>query len=262
MTLHSVRRGPRGAEPLLLVHGLGSHWQVWQPVLDPLAAVYDVLAVDLPGFGRTPPMRGEPSPAALAGAVREFLAGCGIERAHVVGNSLGGWVALELARAGAARSVTALSPAGLWRDHNPLRSQATLVGARSLAALGRPIAPFALRVGAVRAATMWLAFARPASVPADVAVADATAFATAPGFWPVFEATRERRFEGGQGIAVPVTIAFGDRDRLLRPRDNAARDQLPPHVREVRLPGCGHAPMRDDPDAVVRLVEQTVRSAS
>lgn len=193
--------------------------------------------------------------------MREFCAERGIERPHVVGNSLGGWVALELAKLGGARSVTALSPAGLWRDHNPVSSQASLVVARSLAVATRPVASTLGRSRILRTAGLALTFARPWRVPAEVAADQAVVFSSAPSYWPVFWATRTRRFVGGRDIAVPITIAFGTRDRLLTPSANAARDQLPPHVVEVRLVGCGHAPTWDDPDAVVRVIRETTRRA-
>ena len=112
--LHHVRQG-RG-EPLLLIHPLGSELVVWEPVLELLAAERDVIAVDMPGFGASPPLpKGQAySPQGLAAALAGFLDALGIERAHLAGNSLGGWVALELAGLGRALSVTGLSPAGFW----------------------------------------------------------------------------------------------------------------------------------------------------
>ncbi len=261
MSIHVVRRGE--GEPLLLLHGLGSHWQVWAPVLDLLEPSYDVIAVDLPGFGRSAalPADMDPTPAALAAAVVDHLADLGVKRPHVAGNSLGGWVALEMAKAGQARSVTALSPAGLWRDRNPMPAQVTLTLARLSSQAVLPLAPVFSRSRLLRTVGMSFTFARPWQVPAAAATDDARAFATAPDFWRVFGQVRNRRFLGGHDIDVPTTIAFGTRDRLLVPGQNAARDQLPPHFREVRLDGLGHAPMWDDPVAVARVIAETASSA-
>ena len=112
--LNYVRSGPAagtGRHSLVLLHGIGSRWQMWVPVLDLLSATNDVLALDLPGFGDSPPLPAEFEPGAggLAQAVGGFLTGLGIERPHVAGNSLGGWVALEMARRGEVSSVTAPS---------------------------------------------------------------------------------------------------------------------------------------------------------
>jgi pimeloyl-ACP methyl ester carboxylesterase len=113
--LNHVRRG--SGEPLLLIHPLGGELVVWEPVLDRLARERDVIALDLPGFGESPALAdgAEPTPRALAGAVASLLDELGLGRAHVAGNSLGGWVALELAKAGRARSVAGLCTAGLWK---------------------------------------------------------------------------------------------------------------------------------------------------
>ncbi len=101
--------GPR----VLLVHGLGGERHVWEPVWPALTARCDVLRIDLPGFGGSDPLPAgsDVSPQGLARAVAAFLAEAGFDHPHVAGNSLGGWVALELARLGLARSVTALCPA-------------------------------------------------------------------------------------------------------------------------------------------------------
>ncbi len=261
MSLHLVRRGD--GDPLLLLHGLGSQWRIWEPVITLLASSYDVMAVDLPGFGRSAPLPADtvPTPAALAGAVVDHLGALGVKRPHVAGNSLGGWVALEMAKAGHARSVTALSPAGLWRDRNPMGAQVTLTIARLTSKAVLPLAPMFTRSRLLRTAGMSFTFARPWQVPAEAATDDARAFATAPDFWRVFNEARNRRFLDGHDIDVPVSIAFGTRDRLLLPSQNAARDQLPPHVREVRLEGLGHAPMWDDPAAVAQLIRETAASA-
>lgn len=105
-------------EPLLLLHGIGHHLQAWHPVTDILAAEYDVIAVDLPGFGVSEPLpHGVPYDlGTVASALNALCAALGIERPHVAGNSLGGLLALEMGRVGLARSVTALSPAGFWSE--------------------------------------------------------------------------------------------------------------------------------------------------
>ena len=102
---------------MLLIHGTGVNLRFWHPVVGRLAAHVTVIAVDLPGFGLTPPLRSgvPPTPAGFARVLADFLRELGCDGAHVVGNSVGGWTALEMAKRGAARSVVALSSAGLWR---------------------------------------------------------------------------------------------------------------------------------------------------
>src|SRR6478752_6904573 len=96
-------------------------------MLDELAADHDVIAVDLPGFGRSAalPPAVTPTPMALAGALAAFLDEQGVQVAHLVGNSLGAWIALELAKLRRARSVVGLCPAGLWS--RPLLPDGTVV---------------------------------------------------------------------------------------------------------------------------------------
>src|SRR6266516_845440 len=102
--------------PLVLVHGIGSSRRAWDPVLPLLAQRFDTIAVDLPGFGESEPLPAEvePAPAALAAALADLLDDLGVAAPHVAGNSLGGWVALELAHLRPVASVALLSPAGLW----------------------------------------------------------------------------------------------------------------------------------------------------
>src|SRR3954471_20826978 len=109
-----LHRGGSGA-PLVLIHGIGHTWRGWKPMLPLLEERFDVLAVDLPGFGRSEPLPPgmSPTPEALADAVEDEMGRAGFDSAHVAGNSLGGWIALELGRRGRAETVTAISPSGL-----------------------------------------------------------------------------------------------------------------------------------------------------
>ena len=112
MRLNHYRIGE--GQPLVLIHGIGSQWQVWSPVLTRLAREREVIALDLPGFGASPPPppRTPAGVASLTTLVTEFLDELRLERPHAAGNSLGGWIALELAKRGRVRTATALSPAG------------------------------------------------------------------------------------------------------------------------------------------------------
>jgi pimeloyl-ACP methyl ester carboxylesterase len=104
--------------PLLLLHGIGGTWHIWKPVLRLLEARHRVIALTLPGHCDGPDCvtSGDATVGGLADQLIEMMRARGITSAHVAGNSLGGWLSLELARRGFARSVTALSPAGGWFD--------------------------------------------------------------------------------------------------------------------------------------------------
>ncbi|HKB31549.1 MAG TPA: alpha/beta fold hydrolase [Streptosporangiaceae bacterium] len=110
--LNYERRG--SGPPLVLLHGIGHRWQAWEPVLDRLAAEHDVIAVDLPGFGGSPPLSGASGIADIAAALTAFFGQLGLDQPHVAGNSLGGALALGLTAGGHVSSATALSPAGFW----------------------------------------------------------------------------------------------------------------------------------------------------
>ena len=243
--LHHVRRG--GGEPLLLVHPLGSELVVWEPVLDLLASDRDVIAVDMPGFGASPPLPAgaEPTPSALAGALGRFLDGLGIERAHVAGNSLGGWVALELARAGRALSVTGVCPAGFWsRPLGPRPSPARRVGPPLL-----PLLPALVQSVRGRRLLLGASVAHPERVPPAAAVRLVRAYVTAPAFEDANAAMRATVFSGIEAIDVPVTVAWAELDRLVaEPRGGV------PGARRVVLRGCGHIPTWDDPAQVARML--------
>ena len=257
MTSLAYRRSGAG-EPLVLLHALGSSHEVWEPVAPALARHFDVIAVDLPGFGGSAPLPGEPSPAALAAAVAGLLDELGVTAPHVAGNSLGGWVAMELARLRPLASVTLLSPAGLWRGSTPRYCRISLRATRWLARHANRSAVLAGPVPG-RAGAGPRPDARPAR-PSDRRDAQAairtlgTARDTTPFCGP--------RFTAGSWATEPV--ARRSRWRSAHgtgfcPRQARHTDQLPRGTRIESLPGCGHLPMSDDPDAVSALI---IRSAA
>jgi pimeloyl-ACP methyl ester carboxylesterase len=236
-------------EPLVLLHGLGATRLVWKPQLESLAVERDVVALDLPGFGDSAVLpEGRPATAAaIAAAVSDFLAGLGIERPHVAGNSLGGWIALELAKAGRASSACLLSPAGLWQS--PLGPRK--LNTRGLAKLGRPLLMLMARDAGTRARMLSTVVARPENVPAADALQMIRDWIDAPGYASSNEEMRRHVFEDPEQVRVPVTIAWGEHDRLLGPPKQHRR---PPGTRFVVLEGCGHTPNWDDPELVTRVL--------
>jgi pimeloyl-ACP methyl ester carboxylesterase len=250
--------------PMVLLHGMGLSRRLWDPVVPALAEHFDVIAVDLPGFGDSPPLppEVEPSPAVLAASVAAFLDELGITEPHVVGNSLGGWVALELAGIRPAASITLLSPAGLWRRHTPAYCRISLRTSRWLPEhAARPLSRLVdFRLG--RLLVFGQTFGRPTRMtPADARMILA-GMGRCPGFEATFEATKRRRYLRGAPFGAPVTVAFGDRDRLLLRRQSRHLDQLPPGTRQADLPGCGHVPMGDDPVAVTALIRRSADRAA
>jgi pimeloyl-ACP methyl ester carboxylesterase len=253
-TLAFTRSG--AGAPLVLLHALGSSRHMWDPVLPALAEHFDVLAIDLPGFGESVPMPPlvEPLPATLAGAVAAVLDDLGVGTAHVVGNSLGGWVALELAGLRPAASLTLLSPAGLWRGGTPLYCRASLRASRWLARHAAVPLSHVVNYGLGRTLVLGQTHGRPARMSPDQARAVIREAGTCPGFDATLRATVPRHYVAGPPLDVPVTVAFGTRDRLLLRRQSRHLDQLPPGTALGELPGCGHIPVADDPEAVTALI--------
>jgi pimeloyl-ACP methyl ester carboxylesterase len=232
-------------------------WRAWRPVLPFLVGRHDVFAPTLAGHRGGPPLAPHPAPGieVLVDVLCDQFDQAGIETAHLVGNSLGGWVALELARRGRARSVLGLSPAGTWATRRDLmrllcmfRVGSTAVGSRPLAALARN--------GLLRRAVLSRIVAHPGRIPvegSDDMVADL-------GNCPMLGALLAGKVSVGQlaefDIALcPVKIAWAERDHLTpyhrygRPMRKAVRG-----AEFVVLPGVGHVPMYDDPRLVARTI--------
>ena len=238
--------------PLVLIHKLGSRRQVWKPILPELAARFDVIAVDLPGFGESPPDDGPADVPHFADRVVALLDSLGITRPAVAGSSLGGAVALALGRRGVARSVTAFAPIGFYGAGGALWCQAVVTAARLGGGALGPLLPALLRTRAGRVALCGLFYAHPAGLPAQDCLDDARALIAAPGFDDARRELATWRHPGGDGV--PVTIAWGTRDLVLPYRQAGRARRLLPGARHVRLEGCGHLPFGDDPAACVRLL--------
>lgn len=255
MTLAHDRGG--SGEPLLLIHGIGSQWQVWEPVLPALRAERDVVAIDLPGFGESAAIEGrEPTISELADAVVAFLDSIGWDRPHVAGNSLGGWLALELSKRGRAASACALSPAGFWNAWEHTFATASLGNAQGLVRKLEPRLDELLAKPAVKTAMLWQLVAHPSRMPSDVAAAATRNLARSPGWGPTLAAMggRDVHFRGGADVKPPATIAWGEKDRLLLPRQAERARAAIPQARHVWLYDCGHVPTWDDPELVARTI--------
>ncbi len=252
----------RGAgSPLVLLHGIGHRWQAWEPVLDRLAAAHDVIAVDLPGFGRSPLLpdgRGYDMPNAVASCA-DIFADLGLDRPHVAGNSLGAVLGLELASRGLVSSATALAPAGFWTPRD--RAWALWV-LRSIRLTGRlPGGPRLLRWRYFRTVAGSVLYGHPSRMTADTMLADLASMVGSPAFDLVAAAGRDYTF-AAPAPAVPVTVAWGTRDRVLWPRQARKAAELLPRARHAWLHRCGHVPMLDEPELVASLILETCAAAA
>ena len=243
--------------PVVLVHGIASAMHIWNPLLPLLTESRRVVTLDLPGHGATP---AEPDPAlrlvpAMAARLVEEVAAVGVSPPFdVVGNSLGGWTALELAKLGAARSVVTLSPAGLWPGPAPRSIRTHFMFLRRAGGALPGVARRMLGHPLGRTAALGTIFGRPWRIPPDEAVTAFDGFMGSAALTTLLDQLAPTRFSGGAAIDVPVTVAFGARDVLLTARSARYRGDLPAHTRWVRLPGCGHVPTWDDPALVARTI--------
>ncbi|HZZ51103.1 MAG TPA: alpha/beta hydrolase [Pseudonocardia sp.] len=260
MKVNYDRRG--SGSPLVLLHGIGHRWQAWNPVLDLLAQRHEVIALDMPGFGESGPMPTDLSHS-LEGSMQmlaRVFDHLGIDHPHLAGNSLGGLITIEAASQGMVSSGTALSPAGFWGPRDRVRALATLSMLRAGARAPGPIRSALLENDRLRAGSLKVLYEHPERIDRDDAAADMVALRNSSAFAPTLR--EGRRFVwAGAAPSVPLTVAWSARDRVLPPRQAQQAARLLPNAHHVRLPGCGHVPMSDDPTLVARTILDTCERA-
>jgi pimeloyl-ACP methyl ester carboxylesterase len=243
--------------PLVLLHGIAMSWRAWQPVIPLLAERHEVFAPSLAGHhGAVPCAPGTSwSVSGLSDALERQLDEAGIDTAHVAGNSLGGWVALEMARRGRARSVVALSPAGGWRSHRDLRRVARLVQ------LGRTFAYHPLRATMLSHPRIRRAILRGVSERGHrMSATEANAL-----FQDNLACTALRDLLASMAhdgplpaltdAGCPIRIAWSQHDRVIPfPRYGQPLAEAIPDAELLSLLGVGHIPMHDNP----RLIAATI----
>lgn len=245
--------------PLLLLHGLTGSEILWRPVMALLAERHDVIAPTALGHVGGRPAETRPARVEhLLDDTERTMDELGLESAHLAGNSLGGWMALELARRGRARSVTALSPAGTWDNASPEHKRTRAYLRRSLedARRTRPLLPLLFRIPAMRRFGL-----RSQAVHGDrVAASDLLAITDASLACEV----RDDLLDTPESVApldpapCPITIAWSGEDRVLPLTVNGVRAQaLVPGARFVVLDDVGHVPMFDDPALVAATILET-----
>ncbi len=234
-------------------------WRTWELVLPALARDHDVLAPTLAGHAGAPRIAGEVSNALIVDAVERAMDDAGFDTAHIVGNSLGGYVALQLAARARAESVVALAPAGGWAAGD--ESLEELLGfQRTMHELARASAPHADAIMATmegrRRATQ-LITSKFEHIPAELLAHQVCGVANCEAAGPLIEyALREGWSLDAERISCPVRIVWGTEDKLLPWPSAAARyvtDWLP-HADWVVLEGVGHQPQLDVPLETAQLI--------
>ena len=242
--------------PLVLLHGIGSRRGVWDPVVGALARERRVIAVDLPGFGESPQEDFEPTPAGFAARLERWFAEQGLGRPHVAGNSMGGGIALELARRGAVASATAVSPAGFWTPRELAFAQRSLRASRAIVRRLRPAVPALTRTAGGRVALFSQVYGRPWRLsPAEARGRDRRLRRRARPSSAALEAFGHYRFGAGDELrGVPVTSRGARATRCSSRARRRARGGCCRGRATWRCRAAATCPVHDDPEAVAAVL--------
>ena len=260
VTLNHIRRG--SGSPLLLVHGLGAGWRSWSPILDELAEHREVIAVDLPGFGETPPLSGEVSIATLTDAVADFIREHELGAVSTVGQSMGGRILLELARRGVGGDTVALDPGGFWSDRELFVFGATLRPSIALVRVLRGLLPGLLGNPVGRTLLLAQFSAHPWALSRETVLPDVRGLADSPSTGAAMDAlTKGPTQQGAPAGTVPgrVTIGWGRHDLVTVPRQASRAAELFPDAVVHWFDRCGHFPQWDAAREATRLVLDSTR---
>ncbi|MET0475648.1 MAG: alpha/beta fold hydrolase [Mycobacterium sp.] len=252
--MHSQQSG--SGKPLLLVHGI-SNLHNWDLVIPALARERTVIAVDLPGFGNSPPLSGEVSVATLTDAVEKFIVERGLDAVDVVGSSMGARMALEMARRGHRGAVVALNPGGFWSDRQVKIFGATVGPSIALVKRVQPLLP-ALTGNPIGRTALLLQFsAKPWRLPADLVLQELRNFAASPSLDEAVHALVHGPKQEGTPAGSSsgrITIGWGRNDRVTLPSEADRALQLFPDASLHWFANCGHFPHWDQPEETVRLI--------
>ena len=252
--INLIRRGT--GKPVLLVHGLGGHWQSWNPILDRLTAAREVILFDLPGHGASPLEPDSGSFNGLVASVERMIAREGLGAIDMVGSSMGARIVLELARRGGTGAVVALDPGGFWDGWERGFFKTTIgVSVKLLRAL-RGSLPAISRITPARTALLAQLSAKPWKLDPRQVADELDSYAGTPTFDALV-----RDLSGGpmqQGPAArdsgPVTIGWGRHDRLCLPRQAKRAMAAFPSATLHWFEHSGHFPHWDEPEATATLI--------
>ena len=246
--------------PLVLIHGLGSAATAFKPIIPALSKSFRVITVDLPGHGKSAYIKGQSmDPKSLGRAIFETVEReYGVKEFHVAGNSLGGWIALEMAADQPQRikTLTGLAPAGLWlkpaSGRVPSEAQSYY-----LAKVLRPVIRVGLHIIALRKIGYANVSPKWKELSYEICYDSAYAMGNAIGYFQAWDGMIGNRFEAHIPESVPVTILFGDTDNTLPYPVSQERSLAPAHASWIVIDNCGHAPMWDYPELMVKIISQT-----
>ncbi len=256
-------------EPLVLIHGFTATWRCWLPVLGLLVPRFEVIAPTLHGHDGGPvPPRVAHSLAHATDHLEMLLDELGVGTAHFAGNSMGGALAIELAKRGRARSVVAISPGGGWADYDSREVERIIRlfkrNQKSARVTERHHEKLLARPG-FRRLGMRDVMTRGHLMPAEEAVRLTRSSTRCSIVEDVFVTMRNGagRVVDLDQVKAPTLVAWGEKDRLL-PMDRHAerfRTEIPGGQFRV-LRGLGHTPMWDDAAQIAELIADFATAAS
>ena len=246
--------------PLVLVHGLGSAGSIWKSLIPDLKKDFTVYSIDLPGHGDAGLAPDESyDPRSLGKMILDFMNDAyGVSKMHVAGNSLGGWITLEMAAIAPEQvaSVTALAPAGLWLEI-PTRKLPPSFDARFLSKISQFFMPIAFRLAPLKAlgyrkiTHLWR------ELSYETCKDSCLAMARSKGYNHLWQGARGKRFDMPVDPRVKVAVIFGDSDIMLPDPIAQERSLLPLHAEWVRVKNCAHVIMWNHPQLTVNFIKKT-----
>ncbi|RDH76434.1 alpha/beta fold hydrolase [Mycolicibacterium moriokaense] len=253
-----IREG--SGRPLLLIHGL-SNLQNWAPICGELAREHEVISVDLPGFGQSPPLNGEVTVASLTDAVEEFIAEQRLDGVDVVGSSMGARMVLEMARRGHTGNVVALDPGGFWTDAQLKVFAATVRPSVALVRRIQPLLPVLTRSTLGRSALMLQFSAHPWRLAPDLVLQELQNFDSSPSMDDALDALiHGPKQQGAPRDSLPArtVIGWGRKDRVTAPSQARRAQELFPDARLHWFDDCGHFPHWDRPRETIRVIREAI----
>lgn len=239
-----------------MIHGLGGHWQSWNPIIDRLSASRELILFDLPGHGSTPAEPDSGTFAGLVGSVERMIAREGFGAIDIVGSSMGGRIALELARRGGTGAVVALDPGGFWKGWERAFFKTTIgLSVKLLRALETSL-PAISRNAALRSVLLAQLSAHPWRLDPTAIADELQSYASTSTFDTLVRDLGDGPIQQGPAAigSGPVTIGWGRHDRLCLPRQARRAVAAFPLARHVWFDHSGHFPHWDEPEAAARLV--------
>lgn len=256
MIMHHTRTG-RG-KPLLLVHGLGGSTHSWDTILPQLAQAREVIALDLPGHGKTPQEVDSGRFDGLARSLDDWLRAEELTGIDMVGSSMGARLVLEMARRGHAGVVVALDPGGFWQGWERTFFKTTITASTALVRALRPALPAITRNVAGRSALMLQLSAKPWALDPALVSNELRSFADTPTFDAlVRDLATGASQRGSENTRAHIVIGWGRQDRLCLPRQAKRAVHAFPNATVHWFEQSGHFPMWDQPQETVRVILET-----